>query len=157
MAVTVGWSLLRWNFKWMQAGAVLAMYFAIKMVRPQTACRPLRKPIPLLKRNVFTLQEQTCLEVIWVAGKLRLYLCGPQFNIVTADYGLCWLTTSKDTSRHLGRWKLRVQEFDATVRYKSDRNQRDTDAPSWFSKAPTITQVRERRIPFGHLLIRNER
>ena len=68
------------------------------------------------ERNYST-TECECYSVVWSVTKLRPYIERLTFTVRTDHDALRWLMTISDSTGSLVRWRLRLSEFDLTVKY----------------------------------------
>lgn len=72
------------------------------------------------ERNYST-TERECLAVIWSVEKLRHYLEGVHFTVITDHWSLVWLHRLKDPTGRLARWAVRLQPFDFTIIHRKGK------------------------------------
>jgi len=81
----------------------------------------------------YTTKELECLAVLWAVEKLREYLEGQEFTVITDHASLLWLDSLKKPQGRLGRWAVRLQQF----KYKlMHRKGGENDGPDVLSRAP---------------------
>lgn len=69
----------------------------------------------------YTTTERECLAVIWAIEKLRHFLEGSHFTVITDHSSLLWLHNIKDPTGRLARWALRLQPYDYTIVHRKGR------------------------------------
>ncbi|KMQ84177.1 reverse ribonuclease integrase, partial [Lasius niger] len=89
------------------------------------------------ERN-YSATELECLAVIWGIRRMREYLEGYRFTVVTDHQALRWLQRLETPTGRLGRWMFELQQHDFDIRYrKGDLNQ-VADA---LSRTPEVNAV----------------
>ena len=69
------------------------------------------------ERN-YSATERECYSVVWSVTTLRPYIEGLPFTVRTDHDALRWLMSISDSTGRLMRWRLRLYEFDFTVKYR---------------------------------------
>lgn len=87
-----------------------------------------RKLLPHEKN--YSTVEKECLAVKWAVGKLRYYLLGREFILVTDHAPLKWMAVNKDKNARITRWFLHLQDFKFTVEHRAGRLHGNADALS---------------------------
>lgn len=92
------------------------------------------------ERN-YTVTELECLAVLWSVEKLRCYLEGQKFTIITDHHSLVWLNNLKNPQGRLGRWVVRLQQFDYVIIHRPGKYHL---VPDCLSRAiPDLTEISE--------------
>ncbi len=87
-----------------------------------------RKLIPA-ERN-YAAVEKEALAVKWAVLKLRYYLLGRKFTLVTDHAPLQWMARAKDTNARVTRWFLALQDFHFVVRHRAGAANANADGLS---------------------------
>lgn len=91
----------------------------------------------------YSTTELECLAVLWAVEKLKCYLEGYRFFVISDHASLKWLDNLKDPTGRLARWAVRLQQFDYEVIHRKGK---DHIVPDLLSRAvPNIDSVE--RIP----------
>jgi len=69
------------------------------------------------ERN-YSATKLECLAVVWDIRKMRGYLEGYSFTVVTDYQSLRWLQRLEESIRRLGRWVFKLQQNEFDVRYR---------------------------------------
>ena len=94
------------------------------------------KPLAFASRTLnkaetrYSTTEKELLAIVWATKHFRQYLYGRKFTIVTDHKPLIWLMNVKDPNSRLMRWRLKLEEFDYEVIYKSGKTNTNADALS---------------------------
>lgn len=90
------------------------------------------------ERNYKT-TERDCLAVEWVVEKLRPYLEGIHFTVITDHHSLVWLHTFKEPSGRLCRWAVKlVQQHNFDIIHRKGK---DHVVPDCLSRSVVVTDA----------------
>lgn len=92
----------------------------------------------------YSTTERECLAVIWSVEKLRHYLEGVPFVVITDHHSLLWLHRLKDPQGRLARWALRLQPYNFTIIHRKGK---DHVVPDLLSRSvPIVGLVSETKV-----------
>lgn len=91
------------------------------------------------ERN-FTTTERECLAVLWAIEKLRPYIEGVPFTVITDHYSLVWLQNLKDPTGRLARWAVRLQQYDFKIVHRKGK---EHIVPDTLSRAVPVVDLVE--------------
>lgn len=81
------------------------------------------------QRNYST-TEKECMAVLWAVEKLRPYVEGSHFKVITDHYSLLWLSKLQNPSGRLARWSVRLQQYDFEIIHRKGKEHLVPDALS---------------------------
>jgi len=85
------------------------------------------------QKRKYSTTELECLAVLWSVEKFRGYFEGYRFTVVTDHASLLWLDNLKEPTGRLGRWAVRLQQFDYEIVHKKGK---EHQAPDALSRSP---------------------
>jgi hypothetical protein len=71
-----------------------------------------------------------CLAIVWAIDKLRTYLLGRHFEVVTDCSSMRWLLTMKEPKGIFARWREYLLEYDIMIKYRKGVLNQNCDALS---------------------------
>lgn len=95
----------------------------------------------------YTTTEKELLAIVYSVMKLRIYLLGVSFIIITDNKGLTFLNSTQFLNSRLIRWSLLLQQYDFSVEYCKGS---DNVVADFFSRNP---RGRFESISQGHLSV----
>lgn len=98
----------------------------------------LSRSLTSAERNYSTVEKE-CLAVLWSIEKLRPYIEGSHFKVITDHYSLLWLRKLDSPSGRLARWSVRLQQYDFEVIHRKGKLHVVPDALS--RSVPQISSI----------------
>lgn len=89
------------------------------------------------ERN-YTTTERECLAVLWAIEKLRPYIEGSKFTVVTDHYSLAWLNRLQSPTGRLARWAIRLQQYDYEIIHRKGK---DHIVPDTLSRSVPVIDL----------------
>lgn len=89
----------------------------------------------------YTTTEKELVAIMFGVKQFRPYLYGRKFIIITDHKPLTWLFSVKDPGSRLLRWRIKLDEFDYEIRYKSGKTNLNADALSRIKEIKLINNI----------------
>lgn len=89
--------------------------------------------------NYSTTEKELC-AIVWGIKQFRCYLFGQKFKIITDHKSLTWLFGVKDPGSRLMRWRLKLEEYEYEIFYKSGTNNTNADSLSRIQRVVTRSE-----------------
>jgi len=70
----------------------------------------------------YSTTEMEFLAIVWAIRKLRCYLEGYRFDIITDPMALKWLNSIESPTGRIARWALELQQYQFDVHYRKGNN-----------------------------------
>ena len=78
----------------------------------------------------YTTTEKECLAVLMAIKSFKCYVEGSRFKVITDHASLKWLKNVKDPTGRLGRWAIKLQQYDIEIIHRKGVNHVVPDALS---------------------------
>lgn len=117
--------------------------YGLGAVLTQT-CEDGDKVISYLSRSLtkgernYSVTERECLAVLWAIEKLRPYLEGVPFTVITDHHSLVWLQNLKDPTGRLARWAVKLQQYDFRIIHRKGK---DHVVPDTLSRSVPVVDT----------------
>ncbi len=85
--------------------------------------------------NKYHSSKLELMAIVWTLERLRQFLLGINFTIVTDCQALIYMNAKKSSNPQIARWSLLIQEFDCDIRHKPGVEMSHIDA---ISRAPVL-------------------
>ena len=101
-----------------------ASNFGLGAVLEQLDDSNMEHPVLYLSRKLlpheenYSIPEKECLAIVWAITKLKYYLYGRPFTVLTDHQPLKWLDAMKNSNKRLMRWAILLQEYTFTITYR---------------------------------------
>lgn len=96
------------------------------------------------ERN-YSATELECLAVLWGIRRMRGYLEGYHFTVITDHQSLRWLQKLESPAGCLGRWAFELQQYDFEIKYGKGTLNKVADA---LSRQPTVAHIIQTTCPW---------
>ncbi|KAH8241715.1 hypothetical protein KR032_007125, partial [Drosophila birchii] len=81
------------------------------------------------ERN-YSVTEKECLAIVWAVRKMRCYIEGYKFEVITDHQALKWLNSINNPTGRIARWALELQQYQYDVHYRRGAQNLVADAHS---------------------------
>ena len=99
----------------------------------------------------YSATELECLAVVWGIRRMRSYLEGYAFTVITDHQSLKWLQKLEAPTGRLARWMFELQQFDYDIKYRRGTLNRVADA---LSRQPEVSAIQPIRCRWYNRLCR---
>jgi len=93
--------------------------------------------------KMYSKTEKECLAIVWATRKLKPYLEGYHFKVVTDHMALKWLNSIESPSGRIARWTLELQMYDFEIAYRKEQLNVVADALSRQPLPETLRGIKE--------------